>query len=112
MSEEFTRVGALAEVPEGELRAFELSSGRACVGHTGAGAGVFAVGDECTHSGCSLSEDGELTDDGMIECSCHGSRFDPETGEPVQGPATDPVPVFHTRVVDGWIEIAPPVDEA
>jgi 3-phenylpropionate/trans-cinnamate dioxygenase ferredoxin subunit len=109
MSEEFTRIGALAEVPEGELRAFEMSSGRACVGHSGSG--VFAIGDECTHQGCSLSEDGELMPDGIIECTCHGSRFDPETGEPVQGPATDPVPVFQTRIVDGWIEIAPPGEE-
>jgi nitrite reductase/ring-hydroxylating ferredoxin subunit len=64
MAEEFTRVGALAEVPEGELRAFEMTSGRACVGHSAAG--VFAIGDECTHQGCSLSEDGELMPDGVI----------------------------------------------
>ena len=82
--------------------------GRICIGH--AGAGVFAIGDECTHQGCSLSEDGELTEEGMVECGCHGSRFDPSTGEPVHGPASDPVPVFQTHVVDGWIEVGPAED--
>jgi nitrite reductase/ring-hydroxylating ferredoxin subunit len=32
--------------------------------------------------------------------------FDVETGEPVEGPAEDPVPVFRTREVEGWVEVA------
>ena len=109
MSDEFTRVGALGEVPEGELRAFDVSAGRVCVGHLGAG--VFAIGDECTHEGCSLAEDGELTGEDNVECTCHGSQFDPETGEPVRGPAVDPLPVYQTRIVDGWIEVGRPAGE-
>jgi nitrite reductase/ring-hydroxylating ferredoxin subunit len=33
--------------------------------------------------------------------------FDVETGEPVEGPAIDPVPVFAARLTDdGWVELA------
>lgn len=104
--DEFVRVGSLAEVPEGELRAFEMPGGRACVVHVGPG--VYAVGDECTHQGCSLAEDGEITEDGDgVECVCHGSVFDVHTGEPTTGPAVDAVPVYPVRVVDGWIEVGP-----
>lgn len=107
--EEFVRAGSLAEIPEGEVRAFELPTGRVCIAH--AAAEVYALGDECTHAGCSLSEDGELTDDDTIECTCHGSRFDLSSGEPTRGPATDPVPVFQVRVTDGWVEVGPVVEE-
>jgi 3-phenylpropionate/trans-cinnamate dioxygenase ferredoxin component len=101
---EFIRVGALAEIPEAEVRAFDIPSGRVAVAHLEHR--LFAFGDECTHQGCSLSE-GEFDDrEGTIECPCHGSVFDIETGEPTEGPAQDPVPVYRTREVDGWVEIA------
>ena len=101
---EFVRVGALAEVPEGEVRAYDTPAGRVSVAHIEQR--VFAFGDECTHMGCSLS-DGELSDtEGTVECPCHGSVFDVETGEPVEGPAQDPVPVYPARVTeDGWLEV-------
>jgi 3-phenylpropionate/trans-cinnamate dioxygenase ferredoxin subunit len=102
---EFVRVGSLAEVPDGELRAFELSGERACVAHVGGT--VVAFGDECTHAGCSLAEDGEIVDADTVECVCHGSRFDMHSGEAVQGPAVDPLPSYAVQIVDGWIEVAP-----
>jgi nitrite reductase/ring-hydroxylating ferredoxin subunit len=33
--------------------------------------------------------------------------FDLETGEPTEGPAADPVPVYPVREVEGWIEVLP-----
>jgi 3-phenylpropionate/trans-cinnamate dioxygenase ferredoxin component len=104
---DFIRIGTLAEVPDGELRAFETASGRVTVAHVESH--LFAFGDECTHAGCSLA-DGELDDrDETVACPCHGSVFDVETGEPTEGPAVDPVPVYPVRVVDGWIEVQPVV---
>lgn len=104
--DDFVRVGSLAEVPEGELRAYDMLGQRACVAHVGPG--VYAIGDECTHAGCSLAEDGAITEDGEgVVCECHGSIFDLHSGEPIEGPATDPVPVYAVRVVDGWIEVGP-----
>lgn len=109
---DYVRVGAMVEVPEGELRPYELPSGRVAVAHVENR--LFAVGDECTHAGCSLAEEGTLSEtENAVECSCHGSVFDLESGEPIKGPALDPVPVFPLRIEDGWIEVATtPGDEA
>ncbi len=102
---DFTRVGALAEVPDGELRAFETPGGRVAVAHLENH--LFAFGDECTHAACSLA-DGELDDrDETVSCARDGSVFDVETGEPTEGPAVDPVPIYPVRVVDGWVEVQP-----
>jgi Rieske Fe-S protein len=41
----------------------------------------------CKHQGCVVAE----VSGGSINCGCHGSRYDIETGEPVEGPnGTDP----------------------
>jgi 3-phenylpropionate/trans-cinnamate dioxygenase ferredoxin subunit len=103
MEPEHVRVGTLAEIPEGELRAYELGGIRVAVAHLGGE--VLAVADECTHLGCSLS-DGELDDEAIVTCPCHGSRFDLTTGEPVEGPADEPIRVFLARVDSGWVEVA------
>jgi nitrite reductase/ring-hydroxylating ferredoxin subunit len=83
---DFIRVGSIAEIPEGEIRAFDLPAGRVAVAHVEAR--LFAFADECTHAGCALSE-GEFDDrESTVECPCHGS-------------------VFHqARLVDGWVEVA------
>jgi 3-phenylpropionate/trans-cinnamate dioxygenase ferredoxin subunit len=68
---------------------------------------VFAIGDVCSHADVSLSE-GEVFCDGReIECVKHGSLFSLETGEPLTLPATQPVPVYEVRVVDGdvWVDV-------
>src|SRR5262245_26300422 len=101
---EFVRLGSLAEIPEGEMRAFDLPSGRVAVTHVEAR--MYAFSDECTHAGCALSE-GDFDDRAAtVTCACHGSVFDVETGEPVEGPAQDPVAVHPARLVDGWVEVA------
>ncbi len=101
---DFTRVAALGEIPEGEARAYDLPDVRIAVARVESH--VFAFGDDCTHQGCSLAE-GTLDERAAtVECPCHGSVFDIETGEPVEGPAEDPVPVFEARVVDGWVEVS------
>lgn len=40
----------------------------------------------CTHRGCTVAG---VTD--TIDCTCHGSSFDLESGEPLAGPATSPL---------------------
>jgi 3-phenylpropionate/trans-cinnamate dioxygenase ferredoxin subunit len=100
----FVRVGALGEIPEGEVRPYDLPSGRVAVAHVEAR--VFAFADACTNAGCALSEgivdDRETT----IECASDGSVFDVETGEPLSGPAQDPLEIHAARLVDGWVEVA------
>ncbi|MFM7718611.1 MAG: Rieske (2Fe-2S) protein [Actinomycetota bacterium] len=105
MDDGFLRIASLAEVPEGAVRAFELPWGRLAVARVDEE--VFALADSCTHASCSLSE-GDLTaGEDAVVCPCHGSTFDLRSGEPLEGPALDPVAVHAARVRDGWIEIGP-----
>ena len=71
---------------------------------------VYAIGDTCSHAEVSLSEGEVWTDEKSLECWKHGSRFDLVTGEPITLPATQPVPVFVARVVDGNVEITVEAD--
>jgi nitrite reductase/ring-hydroxylating ferredoxin subunit/uncharacterized membrane protein len=64
---------------------------------------LFAIGDVCTHWGCSLAE-GHLADTSVI-CACHGSQFGLADGQVINGPATSPEPSYDVRVNDGKIEI-------
>ncbi len=106
---DFHRVGTLVEIPEGELRAYDLPAGRVAIAHVENE--LFALGDECTHEGCSLAE-GEIDDvKDTVVCPCHASEFDLRNGEPIEGPAEDPVPVYTVRVEDGWVEVGPLVGE-
>ena len=57
---------------------------------------LFAIRDECSHGRVMLSL-GEV-DECTIECFAHGSRFDLRTGEPLELPATRPVPVYPVNV--------------
>jgi 3-phenylpropionate/trans-cinnamate dioxygenase ferredoxin component len=104
----FERVASLAEVPEGELRAFDVQRGRVAVAHVEQE--VFAFADECPFDLGSLAE-GELDEsEEAVICPGDGSAFDIRTGEPLDGPAVDPVTVFAVRVHDEWIEVGPPAD--
>ena len=102
---EFVRIGAAAGVPDGEIREFDLPGIRiavACVD------GRFhAFGGECTVEGCQLAE-GTIEDGELVVCPEDASAFDLETGEPIRGPAEDPIPVFPVRVGLGWLEVALP----
>jgi 3-phenylpropionate/trans-cinnamate dioxygenase ferredoxin subunit len=105
VEEGYTRVASLAEVPEGELRAFDLPAGRVAIVHVEQE--LFAIADECPHDQGSLAE-GELgRDEDSVICPSDGSEFDLRSGEPLGGPAVDPVAVFIVRERDGWIEIGP-----
>jgi 3-phenylpropionate/trans-cinnamate dioxygenase ferredoxin component len=65
---------------------------------------VYAVENVCSHVGEPL-ECGRMKR-GWIACPTHGSRFDLETGEPLNPPATEPIATFPVRVEGGVIAIA------
>jgi 3-phenylpropionate/trans-cinnamate dioxygenase ferredoxin subunit len=66
---------------------------------------VYAIGDTCSHADVSLSEGEVWCDEKEIECWKHGSTFSLLTGVPTTLPATQPVPVYVARIVDGMVEI-------
>ena len=99
---DFVTVGEASEVPEGDVKAFDVNGAEVAVARV-EGA-LFAFSDICTHRHCNLSSGGEL-DDHTIECECHGSMFDIRTGEVVNPPAEDPLETFQVQEVDGQIQI-------
>jgi cytochrome b6-f complex iron-sulfur subunit len=54
----------------------------------GGGGGVYALSAVCTHLGCITRF---RSDERLIACPCHGSRFDLE-GNVIHGPAPRPLP--------------------
>ncbi len=67
---------------------------------------LYAVSGICSHQEKPLVK-GRVRDC-KITCPVHGARFDLETGEPLDLPATAPIPVYELRVVDDWIEVRLP----
>lgn len=95
------RIAALDELPDGRGVRVEVGEHRIAVFRIGDA--VYALGDRCSHAEASLAE-GELWDT-MVECPRHGSEFDLVTGEPHSLPATRPVPVYETAVIDGDVYV-------
>ena len=62
--------------------------------------GIFAFETRCTHAGVPTSLSG-----GQLKCPAHGSVFNPETGEVVRGPATEPLKRYRTVEANGEIRI-------
>jgi Rieske Fe-S protein len=76
---------ALADVPVDGTYELALGGRRVLVTRGTAGS-VAAFDAECPHQGCTV----RATDEGL-GCPCHGSQFDPATGDVLRGPATSPL---------------------
>jgi nitrite reductase/ring-hydroxylating ferredoxin subunit len=61
----------------------------------------YALNNRCTHQGCPLS--GGSLEGPILQCRCHGSRFDVRTGQVVGGPAERPVETYAVRVENGKV---------
>lgn len=103
MSEEYVRAAKASEVEPDSLRAVEVKSERICLANVGGT--MYAIGDTCTHEGCSLSEG--LLDGKIVECLCHGSQFDVTTGKVVRGPASEAEPAYEVKVQNGEVYVKP-----
>ncbi|MFQ5966427.1 MAG: Rieske (2Fe-2S) protein [Acidimicrobiia bacterium] len=95
-------VGKSSEVPPDEIKAFDVDGVRIAIAQSD---GEFhAFDDMCTHEECSLEEDGEI-DGTEITCLCHFSVFDIHTGKVIEGPATEPLPIYGVSVIDDDIDV-------
>ena len=90
---EFYRVARSGQVPDGVVRRFFVNDVELAVARWDGE--VYISSNYCTHLDCLLSS-GHVTEDGLL-CSCHGSVFDFETGEPILPPATKPIKMYPAR---------------
>jgi len=98
---EWVKVADAGDVAEGEINAYMVGNRTVAVANVDGD--LQAFDDTCTHQGCSLSE-GDL-DGTIVECPCHGGRYDVMTGEVVGGPPPEPVDVFDLVEEDGELRI-------
>ncbi len=94
---EFKRVARSGQVTEGIVRRFYAEDYEFAISRLDGKA--YATSNYCSHLDCLLSS-GKLVQDG-IGCSCHGSAFDLETGEPICRPR--PSRSRPTRVRNGTV---------
>ena len=101
------RICGVGDVPEGEVRRFELDHRPFAVANLG-DEGFRVVDAICSHAHYFLDEGEVDVEDQTIECPKHGSTFDLNTGAPRTLPATQPVEVFATKVEDDDVMIEVP----
>lgn len=65
---------------------------------------IFAVTNICSHAEEAL--DCGRMKRGWIACPVHGARFDLETGEALNPPATRPIATYEVRIAGDRIEVA------
>ncbi len=98
----FQAVLALAELPQGAMRACTVAGREILICHTREG--VFALDNICTHAHARMCE-GRLRATRIV-CPLHGASFDIRDGKALGPPAVVPLPTFPARVVNGMIEVA------
>ena len=79
-----TRLVTVAELGDSQVAVVEdTRHGTLAVGISGGE--PFAVSNRCRHLFASLGE-GQVTEDGCLECPWHASRYDVRSGKMVRGP--------------------------
>ncbi len=97
----FVPVLAVDQLADGQLRAVSAEGVEVLL--TRVNGRVSAIGNTCTHWGCSLAE-GSLVDT-SVRCRCHGSQFSLADGSVINGPASSPEPSYDVRLRNGQIEV-------
>ena len=64
----------------------------------------YATDDTCTHGNASLA-DGEVEEDGVVECPFHAGTFDVRTGEALSFPCVLPLKTYPGVVEDGTVYV-------
>ena len=105
---EYFRVARSGQVDDNTVRRFFVKDVELAVSRWEGK--VYITSNYCTHLDCLLSS-GKVTDDGLL-CSCHGSVFDFDSGEPISPPATKPIRIYPSREEGGEIFVGLEPDAA
>lgn len=87
---QWIEVATLAELPEGSMRAVNVSSVEILLARVDGA--VHAMGNRCGHMNASLTE-GTL-EDRVVTCAFHSARFDVTTGRKVSNAVVLPPPAI------------------
>lgn len=101
--ESFVEAAKVGDVAPGETLLVEI--GGQAILLVNVDGELYAIDNECTHSGCDLS-DGSLDGD-TLECECHGSRFNVTTGAVENPPATEDVATYAVRLDGDTVLVGP-----
>lgn len=98
----YVAVATVDDVPPGKAKVVEL--GGTSILLCNSDGRIFAVINRCSHADEPLAC-GRIRH-GWIACPAHGARFDLESGEAINPPATEAIETFDVRIVDNMIEVA------
>ncbi len=99
---DFQTVAKASEIAPGTMKLVDLAGEEVVIANVD---GTFyAFGNECTHEGGPLGE-GDLEGRTVI-CPWHATVFDIESGNPIEGPADDPIPVYDVRLEGDDVQVA------
>jgi nitrite reductase/ring-hydroxylating ferredoxin subunit len=89
----FVKVISARELPSGSMKGVEAGGKPVLIANIEGK--YYAIGNVCTHMGCTLT-DGTLNAE-IVTCPCHGSRFNVKSGTVVGGPAKKPEPTYQVK---------------
>ncbi|MDH6113317.1 Rieske Fe-S protein [Kitasatospora sp. MAP12-15] len=92
-------VGAVADVPVGGGKVYREQKLVVTQPAAGQYKSFSAV---CTHAGCTVDQ----VASSLIQCPCHGSRFNITDGSVADGPAPSPLPEYQVTVQNGAFVVA------
>jgi len=101
MPGQLTKVGSVADVPQGEARVMEADGKRLAVCNVDGS--IYVIDDTCTHDDGPLGA-GKLYGN-AIECPRHGARFDVRNGQVLRMPAAYPVKSYPVTIDSGDIMV-------
>ncbi|MHB1950839.1 MAG: Rieske (2Fe-2S) protein [Acidiferrobacteraceae bacterium] len=87
-------VAATRDIPPGRMWCVHLNGQRLLLANVDGT--YYAVGGTCSHEDVSLCT-GALQGE-TVKCPLHGSRFNVRSGDVLDGPAEEPLPVYPVRV--------------
>ena len=88
----------VADVPVGGAISAQDSSGKPVIVSRPTADQVVAFSAICTHRGCTVAPQGDV-----LQCPCHGSTYDPATGDNTGGPAPSPLAKVAVEVKKGEV---------
>ena len=102
---EFKKALSNSELEEGSILAVRINGERIALYKIGGE--VYATGEMCSHSDCSLEDFGKIVETDQVECICHGARFRIKTGEVTRPPAEVALKTYSVRVQENevWVRV-------